>query len=79
MVALGDVHAYIPAMIRTGHVVAAFVGVVLVAWLRTAEPGSIPAGNVPAVLWISLFFGALWECIVRLGKLLKGIYDRRAD
>ena len=64
-------------MIRTGHVVAAFIGVVFAAYINWKVP-SQHAGALPTVLWVSVFFGALWECIVRLWKLLQGVHDRRA-
>lgn len=68
-------------MIRTGHVIAALVGIVLVAWAQSADP-TFPAmgGKLPTVLWSSLFFGLCWECIVRLSRILNGLLTgKRAE
>jgi hypothetical protein len=85
-VALGHVHAYIPAVkekwtLQRGHIAAAFVGIVVLAALRARDPSDPVAQANPAmaVLWTALMFGALWECIVRLWKLFRGIQDRRSS
>lgn len=68
-------------MVRTGHVVAAFIGVLILAALRASDPASpvAQANPVMAVLWTALMFGAVWELISRLSKLLKRVQDRRPD
>jgi hypothetical protein len=64
--------------IRTGHIVAAFVGSMLFGMLlmdpqmAAAHPGF--GGQLQAVLWGSLFGGLTWECIIRLSRSLsKGL------
>lgn len=67
-------------MIRTSHVIAAFVGVVFAAWLMTGDSALAQTPKPPLVLWTALLFGLMWECIVRLSSLLRGFLGRkRAD
>lgn len=64
--------------IKTSHVIAAFVGCLLCAWAQWADPDKIwhnPSGALmtgPQILWMSLLFGAMWECILRLSRRLTG-------
>jgi hypothetical protein len=60
-------------MIRTSHVIAAFIGVVLVGIGQATDPTFPNAGPAATVLWTSLMFGAVWELVLRVGRALYGL------
>jgi hypothetical protein len=66
-------------MVRRGHVVAAFIGVVIAAYLRSRDPVLAQENPTGAVLWTALMFGAVWEIMVRSAKALQGVYRRLAQ
>lgn len=59
---------------RWHHALAAFIGVVLVAYVQWDDPAVANPGKAATVLMASLLFGLLWECILRLFRLL--VYGR---
>ena len=56
--------------IRTSHVIAAFIGMVVFAYIRF-DGGMPKASNLAVVFWGAAIFGMGWECIVRLLSLLQ--------
>jgi hypothetical protein len=59
-------------MIRKSHVIAALIGIVIAAYLRSRDPVLAQANSVAAVLWTSLMFGAVWELVLRLFVWFRG-------
>jgi hypothetical protein len=55
-------------MIRRSHVIAAFIGVVALAYVRF-DGGMPHASNLGVVFWGAVIFGMGWECIRRLFRL----------
>lgn len=68
---------YPPLMIRTSHVIAAFVGVVFAGWLQWMEPLPDPPMPVVVVAWFSVLFGLLWECAIRLWRIVDSLMRRQ--
>jgi hypothetical protein len=64
-------------MIKNSHVVAAFAGVVLVAWLQWTDPSFPNPGRLTTVWQAALFFGLLWECMLRLPPLFDRLLRRQ--
>lgn len=52
------------------HALAAFLGVMFVAYAQWDDPAVSNPGKAATVVLASLFFGLLWECILRLFRLL---------
>lgn len=61
------------ASIRWDHVAAACVGVVIIGYAQWDDPRMANPGAAATVAIFSLFFGCLWECMVRLFRLLKAL------
>lgn len=63
---------------RISHVIAGFIGVVLVGWAQWADP-TFPSPNpVVTVAFTAVLFGLLWECVIRLSRLAKGLLPRKS-
>jgi hypothetical protein len=58
-------------------VIAAFIGVVLAGWLQWSTPGYEPPNPVVTVAFVGVLFGLLWECVIRLSVLTRGLLRRQ--
>lgn len=58
-----------PFEIRTGHIVAAFVAVLIAAILRWHDPEVAKTNPLPVALWMMLIGGAFWEGCVRIWRI----------
>lgn len=59
-------------MIRVSHILAAFLGATWVLWLQWSDGVEHPRSGV--LLW-AILFGLLWECMLRLSVLFKGLFS----
>ena len=62
---------------RTSHIVAAFLGVMLVGWVQWSDPTFPNPSPVVTVAYIGVLFGLLWECVIRLSRLVHGLLARK--
>ena len=58
---------------RKSHIVAAFVGVVLVAFAQWADPTFPRNGAIATVAFTAVLFGLLWECVTRLSAIVRSL------
>lgn len=59
--------------IRISHLIAALVGIMLVAWGRTDPTFPMQGHDLPVVFWVAVLFIFGWEGILRASRLLKGL------
>lgn len=60
-------------MIRASHVIAAFVGVALVAWAKVSDPLFPQTAWPIQSVFVAILFAMMWECCVRLFGIVRSL------
>lgn len=61
---------------RNSHIIAGFIGVLLVGYAQWADPTFPRNGAIATVAFVSVLFGLLWECAVRLSRIVLSLLGR---
>ena len=56
--------------IRASHIVAALLGIALIAWGRMDPTFPMQGHDLPTVFWVAALFIFGWECILRAFRLV---------